>query len=283
MTIATNGIVEVGEDDLRVNIDGVSTATRVWDLLRTTPGTTVDAAADFFTWASLTGLGDVWNGMRVVDYAVRRAGASFPKQFKVTLSYSNEAERDPNPLLEPARVSFSGEYYQEPVFRDRYGNAIATKSGEYPEGLFEDLVQLNFTVSKNVASVPAWVLAASGSVNVSPFSIRGLAFAAETCRLGVISGSDELTRNGYVFYKLSIPVSYRLKGWKTEFMHRGFYQRTTPTAVPTPCVDGNNQAVTVPAPLDINGKQITNPTVSNIVILEFDTKPSFDFNTLPLS
>lgn len=273
-----------GSQQLDITVDGIKTATLVYKVITNGTMSLPAVLSDPLVTAYGVGAGYPLNPDMYISHVGIRDMSDNVIAYDIMLDYTNERELDDNPLLEPARVSFSSEFYQVPVFKDRYGQAVVTKSGEYPEGLFEDAVQTNVTITKNVLTVPSWFISSQGAVNSLPFTVKGLAFPAEKVRLSNVNASDEFTRNGFTFFKLSFTLSYRQKGWKTEFMNRGFYRKLTASGTTLyPCVDAANNPVTTPAPLDINGVQITNPTPANIIILEFDTKPAFDFSILPLT
>lgn len=204
--------------------------------------------------------------------------------YDLTLEYTNARDLATNPLLEPARISFSSEFYQVPAFFDRYGEALVTSSGEYPEGLYEDAVQLNLQISKNVLTIPSWFTASQGATNIAPFTVRGLTFPAETCRLSGVNASDEFTRNGFIFYKLGYSIAYRQKGWRTEYMDRGYYKKDPADATKRiKILLDDGQLPSSPVPLDGSGGVLSDPKPSNIIVFQKDTKPALDFNTLPLS
>ena len=278
----TNIYQLTGGRDLNVTVDGIKTASLVYgvvtDAVMTLPAILSDPLTSVIGGTYPSNPDMYINNVKINDME------GSVRTYRIELSYTNERELEENPLNEPSRVSVGGEYYQAPVFTDRNGQALVTSSGEYPEGLFEDHVQINFTVSKNVPSVPGWLLTAAGAVNISGFAIRGLSIAAEKARLGIVTASDELTRNGFLFYKLSIPISFRAKGWKTEYMDRGYWKKdpATPTKRAKIYLD-DGSVPSSPVPLDGSGNVLANPGPGNIVILKKDTKIAFDFNSLPLT
>ena len=91
------------------------------------------------------------------------------KGWKAWADYSSEFEMAENPLLEPARVRGDSELFREVVWQDINGDAILNSAGDFfsdpaPE---KDRHNRYFVVTKNVASVPSWLIDSEDAVNSS--------------------------------------------------------------------------------------------------------------------
>lgn len=212
--------------------------------------------------------------------ASKRNESFSPKIWQVTFGYSSEKELQPNPLNDPAEITWSDEQFQRPLVKDRNGKKVVNKAGDWfdPPYMIDDS-RLVATVVKNVAAVPAFILTYRNVINSDPFNLDGIPVAAGCAKIKAIQVSKWQERNNIRYRTLTMPISLNADGWKVELLNLGLYQLVG--GARKPCVV-EGKCVSNPVPLDINGVQIANPTIDNVVTLEFDAYGQAPFSVLPL-
>lgn len=203
--------------------------------------------------------------------------------WEVTASYSSEYEVNENPLNEPARITITGEKYQEVAQTDRNGDAVLNSAGDpfVDPPVMRDKTNRILHVQKNVSSVPSWFFASEDAVNSADIVIRGLTVPERCAKLENITMSELQERNGIGFYVLTFDLHLRAATWNAQPLQAGFrelvsgVQRKITTA-------GDGTDITTPALLDAAGAAIDNPDPADASYANYELYNELDFTLLPL-
>ena len=220
-----------------------------------------------------------------------------PFQWLATCDYSSEFAFYPNPLDDPAIITWSSDQYQKPVWKTRYNEPIMNSAGRFFDTLPEaDDSRLSCTVQKNLASVPAWILAYNDALNSSTFTIDGLTIPVQTSKLSGVAIGPREDRNSIEYRVLSYTLHFRAEGWDLEVLDRGRARRGSiasggvvgdpaedPKEMHKAVNDGDHTDADEPVLLDGFGRQLKEPWVSLGVFLKFPVYKILDFNLIPLS
>lgn len=227
--------------------------------------------------------------------AIRREQADV---WDVTVTYQQLTAE--NPLNEPAKVKARSQDDKRAALYDADGKPYLNTAGDFLEPVEEDEAIWVYSVTKNVASVPAWFDSYPNRVNDDAVRLMGRLREAGTLKLK--GGSiDEADYQGQTYYVLSFELWWRLDGWEAKVVNRGYNQLVEITENP-PWLAPLGQQVTKPKTrlvrqpilingqpprepqaLDNDGKWIENPTPEDIVLLSFKPKPWLPFSVLPLT
>lgn len=218
--------------------------------------------------------------------------------WKAVAEYSSEREYNENPTLEPARISWTTEQYQEVAVVDTDDHLILNSAGDF----FDPPVMKDFSrriahITKNVSSVPIWFLDYEDAVNSDAFTIGGMSVGVGKAKCQRTSISELQTRNGYTYYTVGLDIHFSKKGWARRVLDAGFRRRFMNDAyffnatlpeylreyIKMKNRDGELEWPSTPVPLNGNGSQIEDPTPQNAVYLEFIVYDSLPFAVLPLS
>lgn len=220
-----------------------------------------------------------------------------PLHWIVTVEYSDapfdesdredEPEEFDNPLLRPARISWSSSRYKEAIYVSEDGEAIINAAGDYFDPPAEtERVYWVINVSKNVAAVPDWVLTVNMPINESTTVIQGLSFDAETLRLIDLQISEQKTEGLFQFYEVRLQIEYKVDGWLARPLNQGLYELFADPTVSTgkgkrrALVDG--KPAVAPVLLGDDGFRLINPLPADATYMEYRINPYLDFNLLPL-
>jgi hypothetical protein len=195
----------------------------------------------------------------------------------VTASYTTEREITENPLSEPAVITWNSEQYQKPAVIDKEDDLIVNSAGDPfdPPAMMDD-ARVSVTVTKNVASVPAWVLQYHNAINSASFTIDGTTIAARVAKVQSLSIGERQFRNGVQFRVLSYSLTFRYEGWPLVLLDAGMRKISGDTRVPIANADA-------PVPLDGLGAPIADPTFTNAVYGTFYVYREVPFSSLPMT
>ena len=178
------------------------------------------------------------------------------------------------------------------VEEDIAGNAILNSAGErFPDPPEKDASHWTATVTKNVSSVPPWILDYNDCpVNDDEFDIGGITVFAGCARLYEIRISDLQEENGIEYYPVTITIEFRKEGWDGRYLNQGFCEIVDVDDVPTKVLATvwNEEAqefqlASSPVLLDANGYQIENPEPSDATFEDYEIYEEMDFDVLPLA
>ena len=188
-----------------------------------------------------------------------------------------------DPTMDRALVEWATEVTQIPVFEDKDGNAILNSAGYYYiNGLKAEDTTWVVTVTKNMASVPIWILNYRNAINSSGFLLDNVSIPARAAKIRQISIGHWQLRNKIWFKQLKLVLKLQ-DDWSKWVLDEGLYQIDPDDSTKrVPCVDSKNQKVRVPVPLDGSGVQLSNPSPSTAVFREHKIYPELSFSSLPL-
>lgn len=209
------------------------------------------------------------------------------KGWRVTAEYSSEMELAENPTNDPALIRWDSEQFQKPAIFDYNGEAIVNSAGDPfdPPNMMDDSRRV-VTVTKNLASVPAWILTYQDAINSGPFTIDGVSVATGLAKMQRVAVSERQTRNGTSFRTVDFTIHLQKNGWKLEPLDAGFREREatgTPPELKNIKNPNDDELPGAPVPLDGSGRQLADPTPANCVFLDFDVYEPKDFSILPLT
>lgn len=202
-------------------------------------------------------------------------------EWVLTANYSTLIELNENPLFDPAYIEWDGDNFEEPLVYDRNGDAVVNSAGDQYENLFRERTRRVVTVTKNVATIPDWIIDNEDAVNSAIFSLDGISIGIEKAKLRPPSISRKQVRNGVTYREMKMIFTLNKDTWVTKAVDAGYRYKSGTERKRIVSDDGSD--VTQPVCLDGTGLVLSNPTPATIVFNEFDTYPTYDFNLLPLS
>lgn len=263
------------------DISGEKTYSRVFRVV-------TDNKADEFTTVQASGslpyVGNVYpNDANCFCQKVSGSQESFsPKVWLVTAAYSNKLEAAEDPTNDAAEIEWDTEQFQRPIFKDKDDNAIVNSAGDpYLPGIERDDSRRIVTITKNMTSVPSWILTFEDAVNDSSFVVDGITIGARKAKCQKTSVGKWQERNGTEYRQVQIVLHLRKDTWDFEVMDTGLRRK-----------DGNDRKVilnddgteiTSPVPLDGSGDALTDPSVSTVVYQTYRAYTELDFSSLPLA
>lgn len=203
----------------------------------------------------------------------------------ITVTYSSEREIAPNPLDDPAVITWNGEPFQRPLVVDKDGKAVLNSAGDYfdPPIMRDDSRQL-VNVVKNVGAVPGWILDYHDVVNSDTFTVDGVSVSPGKGKIKWIPIGEWQERNEIAYRVLTIQIHLDKRGWNFKPLDQGY--RYILASIPTQRIrmpDANGASLTSPGLLNGTGQQLANPSPDNAVFLDFEGYDEVPFGILPLS
>jgi hypothetical protein len=203
----------------------------------------------------------------------------------VTISYTSEREYHPNPVNDPAVITWDGEPFQRPLIRDKNGKAVLNSAGDpFDPPIMRDDNRPVVNVSKNVASVPGYVLNYRDVTNSDTFTVDGIPVTPGKGKIKWIPVSEWKQRNGFYYRTLNIQIHLNPDGWTFRPLDQGYREKDPNDATKRRHIrDDEKKPVSQPVLLDGQGKKLANPSVQNAVFLNFDGFGAAPFSILPLA
>lgn len=230
----------------------------------------------------------------------------------IAVGFSTELdEEEENPLEERAKITLKSDQFTRTTTKNSQGRNITTTAGSLIPVSIDDSNWV-LSVTKNVRSIPLWLLDMNNKVNSGSVIIRGLPIPRRKLQIKGIVGSDESTRvNGerIDYVALSFELHYKRDGYKVRLPNVDFVQivenkirakRDRFTGKPL-LVNGLAQFETVrervpiligepgekpsePWPLDRDGKALPeNYSPNQVLYIEEDVLEETSFANLPLN
>lgn len=206
------------------------------------------------------------------------------KVWRVTANYSSEFELNTNPTSDPAIINWDTEQFQKPAVFDYSGNAICNSAGDlFDPPVMVDDSRRTVTITKNLATVPSWILSYQDAVNSDAFSIDGFSIAVGKAKMQRVAVAAKERRNGTSFYPVTFTIHLQKSGWRIEPLDCGFRKKGTTTTQRENIT--NDDGTAPPAPVFLNGSGgiLANPSLTNAVFLNFTYYETKVFSSLPLS
>jgi hypothetical protein len=188
----------------------------------------------------------------------------------------NPEQRNQNPLLRPAILTFGSERFQRALLRDINGTDILNSAGDpFESGVMKDDFRPTFTITKNVATfdIPTW-RDATNAINSSTF----LGFDAETVRLVNYTGQEQY-ENGQDFFTAvgTFHVASDYEGdWNAHVLDCGYNEKVGGEFHPIEYQGGHLPGVTP----RLNGAGVALTPGDASHYLTFYLYNRYDFNSL---
>lgn len=214
-----------------------------------------------------------------------------PMAWHVICEYTSEWEIRPNPLNDPAHISWKAEQFERPAWRDRDGYAILNSAGDFFATLpVIDDSRFVVSVKKNLAAVPVWVATYQDAINSAPFTVDGILVATGLGKLQSLHIGETQERNNIKYRVLSFDIHLREEGWDLEILDQGFTRvgdyalgEDTGKKYSAGDRDGDQTISETPVLLDGNGQKLSPANPLTAVFLPFSVYKQKDFNLLPLT
>lgn len=217
---------------------------------------------------------------------VKQDSAS-PIAWRVTVTYSTEPlkedEDEPeNPLDKPVRVSWDSELAEVFTTKDKDGKAMLNAAGDPFEPVEKDDVRWTIKLTKNFASIPAWVANFVNKVNSSSISIGGITLAERTCKVQALKIGEKQIQNDVEYIEVSVEIAYKPQTWDLDRLEEGFHF-INEDGFREKILLSDGKEPSEPVPLDAGGNVLENPTPDNAVYLTKKIYDEADLNDLPFS
>lgn len=222
-----------------------------------------------------------------------------PLHWIVTASYSSapvsseekDKQENPNPVNRKATFDWSTNLYREAVEKDIDDNAILNSAGDYFDPPIErDRSNWVVTVTKNVTSVPAWLLEYNNCpINESSFTVDGVTVEEKKARLTTINISREQIENDVKYRVLTMQIEFKKEGWTAKILDQGLRKRLDLAGgwkqvhIEKENEDGELSKVTSPVLLNGEGGVLEEPSPDTSVFLDYELYEPKDFSVLPLA
>ena len=210
----------------------------------------------------------------------------------VTCNWTTEREYATDPTADPAIVTLNTEQFQKPAVFDVDGYGICNSAGDPydPPNMMDDSRRL-FTVQKNMASVPSWVISSQDAINSDVFSLGGLSIGIGLAKVQSVAVGEPQIRNGVAFRVVTFQIQVQRDGWTLKPLDAGFrelaWDGSTRINIYNPASTGDTyggtERVTAPVPLNGSGQAQLNPTISSSVFGSHVVYQSIAFSSLPLT
>lgn len=215
-------------------------------------------------------------------------------------------QKDPNPLQREAKITFDVSLVEQPTLFDWKDRPICNTAGEFIEGITAQIPIVDYSITKNLPSDPAWLLTHLGGVNEEPISLRGLTWPKKTLLLAGVSAGEIVTEDKIKYSEYKLKILADIRTWEARVWNRGTvqlvkYEYTELTGngskdrvryIQVPIKTGDPpEYVDEPVPLDENGKAIEDylqPSKDKpikegkLIPLPFDVQKIVPFKKLPL-
>ncbi len=214
------------------------------------------------------------------------------KGWTVTAEYSTERELAEIPTSDPAEITWGSEQFQKAAITNYAGEAIVNSAGDpFDPPIMIDDSRPYVTVSKNLATVPTWVMTYQDAVNSASFIVDGVTVGAGLAKMQNISVSPKQSRNGTSFRTVTFTIHLQKQGWLSKVLDAGFRQIVdsgSGSGSGSPGLEnirnlGDDELPAAPVPLDGAGRALENPTPANAVYRYDTVYETKDFSALPLS
>lgn len=234
------------------------------------------------------------NGHYCRSVKVRQASGA-PRQWTIDAEYSSaptkDGENEENPLLRPAKIQWRTNQYRQAIDKDITGKAILNSAGDYFDPPVEvDRSRWTASVSKNVATVPGYLLDYADAINNNSFFISGLSVEQYTAKVQDISISELKIEGDVLYYEFSYSLEFRREKWQPfEVLDQGMRHKVLLTEGGQTVshlehiLDAGKprRPVSSPVLLDGQGQKLNNPNPSNAFFQKFTVYYARSFSVLP--
>lgn len=295
-TIGSLNLYGPVDSDADLSEDGVFSASLTWRIHETDQtklplSLTANLIADPFVSAgALPRRGTIYQGTQAScrSLSVRRESNYVylvTAKFSSKNSTSSEKATDENPLLDRPVVTWTGATESKAIYKDRDDKPILNTAGDPIIDTIEENI-IGATVKSNVSGLPTWILSYRNATNDAPFTLRGLGVAANVARF-VLPGnflSEIKERNGVYYYEFTYELKFDEQDLHYgKLLNAGFREKVTIEEVEQlrNITNSDGTEISEPAPLDIDGAKIEQPTPENAVLVTVKKYYEKDFSVLP--
>ena len=202
----------------------------------------------------------------------------------VTANYSDERVIDDNPTDDAAEINWGSEQFQKVAVVDRDGNLIVNSAGDLfdPPAMIDDSRRV-VTVSKNLATVPSWILDYQDAINSDTFTIDGISIGVGKAKMQAVTVGPKQRRNSTVFRTVTFTIHLQRDGWVLDILDAGFNRIPTGDTSNRVPITLDGVLPSAPYPLNGAGAPLKNPSPTNCVFRSFNVYKTRTFSTLPLT
>lgn len=280
--MAVTYVGELSEGRRATNSRGVRTYTRVF---RLTTSSQTDNAYTVGSNGSLPVIGNTFpsdGNAYCTDLDVQCVRGW--RIWDVTATYSTERQLNTTPTSDPVFVQWDTEQFQKPATQDKDGDAVVNSAGDpfLPPEQMDDSRRV-VTITKNLSSVPAWILTYQDAVNSDTFTIDGISIAIGEAKMQRVSVGPAEIRNGTAFRAVTFVIALRRDGWAYKILDQGYNEKDPADSTKRKLITVRGQLPTSPVLLDGNGNQLANPATANAVYLTYNVYKTQAFSSLPLT
>jgi hypothetical protein len=280
--MAVTYVGELSEGRRATNSRGVRTYTRVF---RLTTSSQTDNAYTVGSNISLPVIGNTFpsdGNAYCTDLDVQCVRGW--RIWDVTATYSTERQLNTTPTSDPVFVQWDTEQFQKPATQDKDGDAVVNSAGDpfLPPEQMDDSRRV-VTITKNLSSVPAWILTYQDAVNSDTFTIDGISIAIGEAKMQRVSVGPAEIRNGTAFRAVTFVIALRRDGWAYKILDQGYNEKDPADSTKRKPITVRGQLPTSPVLLDGNGNQLANPATANAVYLTYNVYKTQAFSSLPLT
>jgi len=280
--MAVTYVGELAEGRRATNSRGVRTYTRVF---RLTTSSQTDNAFTVGSNGSLPVIGNTFpsdGNAYCTDLDVQCVRGW--RIWDVTATYSTERAINTVPTSDPVFVQWDTEQFTKPATQDKNGDAIVNSAGDpfLPPEQMDDSRRV-VTITKNLSSVPAWVLTYQDAVNSDTFTIDGVSIAIGEAKMQRVSVGPAEIRNGTTFRAVTFVIALRRDGWAYKILDQGYNEKDAAAPTGRVPIYIRGMLPTSPVLLDGTGKQLPDPKATDGVFLTFNVYKTQAFSSLPLT
>ena len=131
------------------------------------------------------------------------------------------SQPDPSPLARPAEILWSTTLVDQPTDRDNKGRFICTTAGEGITGVLRKIPLVQYDITKNLGSDPAWMLTHFGALNSDTVRLRKRTWPPGTLLCVSGSGGPFVNENRVEYTEIKFSLLGDFRGWQTEVWNRG--------------------------------------------------------------
>jgi len=200
----------------------------------------------------------------------------------VTANYSDERVIDDNPTDDAAEINWGSEQFQKVAVVDRDGNLIVNSAGDLfdPPAMIDDSRRV-VTVSKNLATVPSWILDYQDAINSDTFTIDGISIGVGKAKMQAVTVGPKQRRNATVFRTVNFTIHLQRDGWALDILDAGYNRKDPLDATKRQPITINGLLPSAPYPLNCSGAPLENPSPVNCVFRSFNVYKTRAFSSLP--
>ncbi len=206
------------------------------------------------------------------------------KGWTVTAEYSTERELAEDPTDDPADITWGYEQFQKPAITNYAGEAILNSAGDpFDPAIMIDDSRPYVTISKNLSSVPVWIMTYQDAVNSSSFVVDGVTVGAGLAKMQNITVTRPQSRNGTSFRTVTFSIHLQKQGWLSKQLDAGFREIAYSGQLKNIRNGDDDELPAAPVPLNGSGQALEPPspaTAQYRIDTVYETK---DFSALPLT